>query len=173
MAVTRDDLKEQYEKMHKQGRFRGGQVWAHRKDIARHLEDGWTIMDYGCATGKAYKDNKLHEKWKVEFPYLYDPYVKEYNKRPNKTFNAVICCDVLEHIPEDDVHDVLVDLMTFAEDMVYATISTKEANKALPDGRNAHLTVKPHEWWMKKVAEAGLYVSKQLGRKPEFVGAFV
>ena len=32
-------------------------------------------------------------------------------------------------------------------------MSTRLAHRKLPDGRNAHLTVKPIEWWAEKIKE--------------------
>jgi hypothetical protein len=33
----------------------------------------------------------------------------------------------------------------------FFTVSTRLANRKLPDGRNAHLIVQPLEWWTEKL----------------------
>jgi hypothetical protein len=40
-------------------------------------------------------------------------------------------------------------------------VSTRLANQLLPDGRNAHLTVQPAEWWHDQMRDAGHHIMRQ------------
>ena len=76
-------------------------------------------------------------------------------KKPAGRFDIVICTDVLEHIPEHEIPIVLKEIDGYAWEIVFLSICTREARKTLPDGRNAHLTIKPPDWWKGKICEMG------------------
>lgn len=63
----------------------------------------------------------------------------------------VACIDVLEHIEPDYLDNVLDHLKSLTEVIIFLTIHTGAAQKSLPDGRNAHLTQQPMEWWLPKI----------------------
>lgn len=156
MAVIDDVLAEQYAQLHAAGRFQGKQARLHTSKIKQMIDDTNSsyVLDYGCGKGHCYEgDDAIHKEWGVGKPRLYDPYYAPYSKRPEIRFHGVICTDVMEHVPEKDVDDVLKDIFSFAEKFVFLSISTKLAKKSLPDGRNAHLTVKPEEWWMEVISK--------------------
>lgn len=138
------DVIEQYRFMHEQGHFAGHSLKAHVQEIRTIIQNTQSkhLLDYGC--GKA-----MHHKgaeWGIPVQ-LYDPAVDMFNDVPEGTFDMVICTDVLEHIPEKDLSAVLSVIFAYARKHVYMTVCTREAKKTLPDGRNAHLTVRPEGWW--------------------------
>jgi len=45
----------------------------------------------------------------------------------------------------------LADLHKLSKKATYLVISTRPASKILADGRNAHLIVKPADWWVEKI----------------------
>lgn len=65
----------------------------------------------------------------------------------------VACCDVLEHVEPDLLTNVLIDIREYADKAVYLVISTRLAAKVLADGRNAHLIVKPLDWWQEVLTQ--------------------
>jgi 2-polyprenyl-3-methyl-5-hydroxy-6-metoxy-1,4-benzoquinol methylase len=138
--------------MHNEGKFPGHSLNKYTDDIKKfyRLIGGGSILDYGC--GKAVGWNRMKRELDYPLLTLYDPAFKPYENKPTTQFDMVICTDVMEHIPEEDVMDVLKDIFSFARKGVFLGVSTKLANKLLPDGRNAHLTVKPASWW-----EASVY----------------
>lgn len=68
------------------------------------------------------------------------------------------CCDVLEHIPEDQLHKVLGTILKNSQE-VFFNISTVEDHfgPALDVG-HMHVTVRPYAWWLKKFAEMELTI---------------
>lgn len=96
-----------------------------------------TLLDYGCGKGEMAKHLPAT---------CYDPCVEQFSARP-ELHDMVACCDVLEHIEPDLLTNVLIDIRNLADRAVYLVISTRPAAKTLADGRNAHLIVKPLEWW--------------------------
>jgi len=134
-----------------------------------------TILDAGCGSGKFMR--RILEQHASEFsihgfdiatncldPWfagreaellttgcLWDPVGLP---RPN---DAVVCTDVLEHIPTDRVSAVLANLRSAATRAVFLGIAL------FPDGFGPavlgaplHLTVQPVEWWREQAAAAGL-----------------
>ena len=59
----------------------------------------------------------------------------------------MICTDVLEHCPEADLPWIIAELFGFARRFVFASIACHPAVKRLPNGENAHCTVKPPQFW--------------------------
>lgn len=108
------------------------------------------VFDYGCGKGLQYTQGKLHKKWGVSVT-LYDIGVNRFSIKPNRTFEMVISTDVLEHIEPEAVTSVLNEIDNYATKVVLVSIATRPAKKTLPDGRNAHLTVQPQEWWLNEI----------------------
>ena len=149
---------EQYRQMHMAGYFPGHSTKKWAADIGALIAQhgAKTLLDYGSGKGMQYSEQKLHEGWGVEKPTLYDPAVKGIDVLPSplRPFDGVICCDVLEHLEGKDVTDAIFDVLIRAEKFAFFSISTKKAKKTLPDGRNAHLTINPREWWEAMFASA-------------------
>lgn len=112
------------------------------------------VLDYGCGLGLQYKKARLHEKWGIPSPECYDPGVLARSAKPAGTFEAVLCSDVMEHVPEDLVDAVLEEIFGYAEKWVWMSICCRPAKKFFDDGRNLHLTVKKDRWWISKVRKA-------------------
>jgi len=148
-------LTKEYEEVHsrKVPHMVGGMVMYHVWDIqdlcVKHKPK--VMLDYGCGKGYAYKNRQVHKLWDVEMC-LYDIGIPAYNKlpEPDKQIDAVICCDVLEHIPEEEIDDVLAYWYSLNPKFVYATIAQYPARAKLQDGSNAHVTLKEIEWWEEK-----------------------
>lgn len=101
-----------------------------------------TVIDYGCG------NSKLAE---TVFPgasiRLYDPAIEALSKPPQAgCYDIGLCTDVMEHIPEQDIAAMWAEMKALAPTW-YFTIHTAQASQLLPDGRNAHVTQKPAEWW--------------------------
>jgi SAM-dependent methyltransferase len=73
--------------------------------------------------------------------------------------DAVVCTDVMEHIPTDRVPDVLLNLRKAATKIVFLGIALfTDGFGPKVIGKPLHLTVKPKEWWMESVRAVGMEV---------------
>jgi hypothetical protein len=115
-----------------------------------------TLLDYGCGRGDQYKPpHLLHKRWGIDSPRLYDPSCKDHSDKPGQEerFDAVLCVDVLEHVEERHIDAVLDELSSWANKLLFLSVSTRTASKCFPDGRNVHVTVKDHKWWKERIAK--------------------
>ena len=66
-----------------------------------------TLLDYGCGKGHQYtrKTPTFDEMTGFRSYYLFDPCVEDYKKPPrsNRKFDAIICLQVIRHIPDQDI----------------------------------------------------------------------
>ena len=133
-----------------------------------------TVLDAGCGSGKLMR--ALIEECGNEFSVhgfdiaenCLDPYfdaIKNdiltvgvlWNKEDfNKEYDAIICCDVLEHIPTEKVELVLGNFCCCAKIFCYLSIALQQDHfgpKII--GKPLHLTVKEPDWWLSKIKNAG------------------
>lgn len=110
-----------------------------------------TILDYGCGKGGLAKQlERMTSTVKVS---LYDPGIPEHATPYHGTsFNLVICTDVLEHIEREKVDNVLANIAALSDRAAYFIVHTGLCGHTLPDGRPAHITREPIEWWKEKIA---------------------
>ena len=132
-----------------------------------------SLLDYGSGKGKQYEPMLLQapdgmryegvvDYWGVAGVHCYDPSFTPYSTLPQGRFDGVISTDVLEHCPEQDIAWIVAEIFDFAQRFVYANIACYPAKKHLPNGENAHCTIKPLEWWQEHLFAA----SK---RRPEVI----
>ncbi len=107
-----------------------------------------TVLDYGC--GQATLAHAL-KPVKVQ---LYDPGVAHRDGLP-KPADLIVATDVLEHVEPEKVEAVLRHIWLLADKGAYLSISCQPARETLPDGRNAHLSVHPPEWWLERLDAVG------------------
>jgi hypothetical protein len=107
-----------------------------------------SVADYGA--GKCHLQRALHQLGKTDFEYRpYDPAFPEYG--PPRAADLVCCIDVLEHIEEPYLDNVLNDLKRMVGQLGFFSIHSGPARKLLPDGRNAHLIQQPSSWWLPRL----------------------
>lgn len=110
-----------------------------------------SALDYGCGKGNQYFEKRAGDKTLEEtLGYRvrkYDPAVPQFKKLPIGQFDLVWCTDVLEHIPEEDIGWVIRAIDAYAKKALFITVGTYPAKKRLPNGENAHITVRPGDWW--------------------------
>lgn len=121
------------------------------------------ILDYGC--GKAKFHSILFNNKKVPGSPMgiditpYDPAVPDFANKPTGQYDLVLCVDVMEHVQEDKVEEVLKDIFTFSN-RVFLTITCYAATQTLVNGKNAHYTIKEPDWWKEKLKPYdGSYIS--------------
>jgi len=107
-------------------------------------------LDYGCGKGAQYGDEDAMLVNRLGYdPYKYDPGVPGFENLPpdDQQFDLVWCVDVLECVPEQDMDWVIAEFAGYAKKGIFVTVASYPAKKTLPNGKNAHITVKPPEWW--------------------------
>lgn len=133
-----------YRTLHAAGAFPGVMWRHHRAALAEFLTaDAFPVLDFGCGP----RGGLAEEYGDRAIPY--DPHVPRYAGDPWDRSPGGLCSfDVLEHL-------TLGQLCAFGEQVyrtrsirrVFLAVSVREARRLLPDGTNAHLTVRPLVWW--------------------------
>jgi hypothetical protein len=109
------------------------------------------VLDYGCGKHLLLPKALAQQGMKHRFKYqAYDPGVPRYAGAPVPA-EMVVSVDVLEHVEEEHIDDVLDHLRDLTEAIGFFTIHTGAALKTLPDGRNAHILQRPAEWWLPRL----------------------
>src|SRR5262245_44787238 len=124
---------------------------------------GASIVDLGCGTGRAgavlasagfhvalldFAGNCLDDSVRA----LGLPFVKADLELPLPVTAAYgLCCDVMEHIPPDQVPAVLTNILNAAH-YVFFSIATREDACGSLINERLHLTVQPFGWWMRMFA---------------------
>lgn len=174
------ELNEMYQTMHQEGTgdlpaeqtFRGISLPPLASAIKPLLSrfGAKTVLDYGCGKGAQYEPMTLQDQqtgeswpdiqsyWGAESITCYDPAYAPFMRLPEGTFDAVICTDVLEHCPQEDMPWIIEELFAYATKCIFANIACYPAKKTLPNGENAHCTIQPPEWWAELISQiAGRY----------------
>lgn len=148
-------LKREYERLHSIGHYDGYFCTKYKKNIKELIDKtgSKSLLDYGSGKGFQYSKIRLDHYWRVAVT-CYDKYVKELSTFPDLKFDGVICVEVLEHVPEDEVDIVLKRIFESAKKFVFLTIATKEAKKKFSNGENVHILLKDENWWMDKINSA-------------------
>lgn len=107
-----------------------------------------SVIDYGCGQSSLLEMLDLPDG--VELA-RYDPAIPDYSTKPTGTYDLLINVDVLEHIEEEDLDTVLAEMAGLARNAIIV-IDMAPAKLILPDGRNAHVTLKPASWWRERLS---------------------
>ena len=158
------DLIKLYEKMategydrtddtHVENAFSDFELRAYKSAIADVLKEYSvdSVLDYGSG-GSDWQISGFDEdtnKSAIEYfclaeAYRYEP-ARDIDER--KTVDCVVCFDVLEHIFIADMASVLRDIFSYASKLVVLNVACYPAAAKLPNGENAHITVRNPAWW--------------------------
>jgi hypothetical protein len=157
MALFRQQLLQQYQKLHNSKRYGYTSESLLYFIMPLVLEAApRSILDYGC--GQSQLLELLAEELFLAgrgdtLLYRYDPAIEDYAAPFTGQADLVICTDVLEHIPEEDLPQVVQAIVGAGRRAIFV-ISNRKAIEHLPDGGNAHCTIYPPEWWREVIAEA-------------------
>lgn len=149
-----NSLADQYELMHTDPTiFLGHSMRPHLPQLYMLMYDSniKSVLDFGCGKANLYDKFHLKTVWGVNEIYLYDPGIPERNTPPKKKYDLTLCIDVMEHIPEEDIDSTLKFLVEHTNRAMFFSISTRPAGKKLPNGKNAHVTIKDKNWWREKL----------------------
>lgn len=143
---------EQQKTLHLQDVSYGISGMSYASDIAGLIfnEGIATVLDYGCGKGTLKKALANEDIDCVVTEY--DPAIpgKDHDPEPAE---LVVCTDVLEHIEEDKLDNVLHHLRSKAMRFIAIVVSNRPALKSLPDGRNAHTIIRDGRWWEERLSK--------------------
>jgi 2-polyprenyl-3-methyl-5-hydroxy-6-metoxy-1,4-benzoquinol methylase len=120
------------------------------------------ILDYGAGQGSLAQELR-RLGW--EFVAEYDPAIEGKDKAPAPA-DLVVCTDVLEHVEPDKVDAVVDHLASLARRALFVVISLVPTAKTLSDGRQAHISLHPVDWWVERL-ERHFRVVEVMAVKPE------
>jgi hypothetical protein len=112
-----------------------------------------SVLDYGCGQGTLRASVMAESRKGLRFD-EYDPGIQVKATLPSFA-DLVVCTDVLEHIEPERLDAVLAHLKLLARKAVFVVVALIPSAKILADGRNAHLIIRPANWWKKRCVAAG------------------
>lgn len=139
-----EGYKAQQVEMHARPEGYGGSGWKYKSLVEPLIRQHKpkTVLDYGCGEGT------LKKAFKKKFKILeYDPAIEGKDAMPAPA-DLVVCTDVLEHIELPYLPNVISHIFSLTNRIAFLAIATRQANKVLPDGRNAHLIIMEGDWWL-------------------------
>ena len=141
-----------------QDTFPGKQLPTYARPIAAMIRNtrSRTLLDYGAGKGHQYeweitldgqRYKNIREYWGGVEIIRYEPALPGQDRLPDQPTDGVLCTDVLEHVPEADLPWVVRELFAHANKFVFASVACYLASARLPNGDNAHCTVRREAWW--------------------------
>jgi len=152
MLITPEYL-EQQRIMHARprGYGGGGSRWADQvAALAESLGQVDAILDYGCGQNTL-APVLMSKGFRIR---SYDPAVRAFDAEQLRS-DLVVCTDVLEHVEEQCVDAFLEHLAQLCRRRLFVVIGLKPTDKTLPDGRQAHITLRPPHVWRQAIEAAG------------------
>ena len=99
----------------------------------------WEAPNFDPETRKSAKDF-----FKVDDVHNFEPARGLMEK---KKADCVVCMDVLEHIFIEDIPKVVTELFFLSKKLLIVNVACYAAAALLPNGENAHITVRSPDWW--------------------------
>lgn len=147
-----------------------GKATADKMSHIKSLVDKYgakSLLDYGCGKAIHHVEKKLYDEIGMYDVELYDPAVDKYSTLTGRILDCVVCVDVLEHIPEDNLDHTLGLILSKAKMFVFFAISCNPSRDILKDGSNAHVTLREPGWWVEKLSnhEVPIYAVMSHGKR--------
>lgn len=155
------------------GFCKGSALLKHLPRLASYIQDFRyrSVLDYGCGKASFWKQDS--RVWRAMFCCvpgedfkltLYDPGIEGQDTLPTSRHDLVICCDVMEHVLEQDVPDTLDTIFSLTRKTAFLNISTVPASKKFPNGTNLHVTIKSRSWWMDQIRQSEKRILSKTGQ---------
>ena len=123
------------------------------------------VLDYGCGPGVLFTAVRRCFPDVPAVTYReYDPAIEGKDAEPAPA-DLVFCGDVLEHIEPECVDAVLHHLSDLTRHILIVSVSLVDAKKTLPDGRNAHISIHPANWWLSKLRRHFIIVEENASQR--------
>jgi len=139
-----EQLLDQYRQLHGSRSFgtSGDEFRLHVQCLINEL-NAQTVLNYGCG------QTRIHDQLDLAGGrvFRFDPAIPEVAVLPVTKADLVFNTDVLEHIPEAELDSFLAGIAAISE-KVFFNIATRPAKAILPNGENAHCTIKSAAEWL-------------------------
>lgn len=148
MSTTSTEHIEQYHQLHRTKRYgvSGYKFASHIKLCALELRPQ-VVLDYGCGqTNLADAVDFLGASF-----HRYDPAIPEISRKPVEKADLVVNTDVLEHVPQECIDPLLGDIASLSSHAFFS-IATSLAQEILPNGQNAHCSIKTGDEWLATIS---------------------
>ena len=99
----------------------------------------WDAPDFEPKTNQSAK-----QFFKIERVHSFEPARGLMEKKKS---DCVVCVDVLEHIYIEDIPKVIKELFSLSKKLLIVNVACYKAAALLPNGENAHITVRSPDWW--------------------------
>lgn len=109
-----------------------------------------SLIDFGC--GRSALAVELGAKVGIPQVARFDPAIAEIGERPPQISDVLVTVDVLEHVPEEELDDVIADCKNLARQQLFV-IDMRPAKTLLSDGRNAHVSQHDAAWWRQRLGQ--------------------
>lgn len=144
---------EQYKLLHQQKKYGATSEKRHSQihSIVASFQPE-AFLDYGAGQSNTYK---AFESSRCA-SYAFDPAIPTRSVIPDAFFTTtyeqrfILCSHVLEHLDEAEIEPVLRDIRQLGP-TVFFIVPTTVARQVLPNGENAHATVKGETWWFNTI----------------------
>jgi SAM-dependent methyltransferase len=168
-----------YEKVWREAKYREVSPGEHMASVfleqVKPAADS-SVIDFGCGTGRGALMLALMGRLKVQMldfasncldsevaqacitqPTRISFQQFDLTRMPDVSAAYGFCCDVMEHIPPQDVKTVLRNILASANSVFFG-ISTVPDQLGSLIGETLHLSVHPLSWWIEAVQEIGAVV---------------
>ena len=109
-----------------------------------------TVLDYGAGSGAL--GDELETLFKAVTVTRYDPFAPKWRDGAEPGVHDVVnCSDVMEHVEPQCVDNTLRYIDDRTRYIATFAIGIEEADKNLPNGDNAHITLRSPQWWARKL----------------------
>lgn len=140
------DTIKQYKELHAKSENYGTSSIAYLREVCLCIDylKPKIVLDYGCGKGILFK--ALQKKYPGISFFGYDPSIPEYEILSVDKADLIINTDVLEHIPVEYLPNVVKHIASISNNCFFG-LHHYAAGQILPNGENAHCTIKPASWY--------------------------
>lgn len=109
-----------------------------------------TVLDYGAGSGVL--GDELEKLFKLVSVTRYDPFAPRWRDGAEPGIHDIVnCSDVMEHVEPQCIENTLKYIADRTRYVATFCIGIEEADKLLPNGDNAHISLRSPQWWARKL----------------------
>jgi hypothetical protein len=118
--------------------------------VYQNIRRPLTVLDYGAGSGAL--GDELERLFKAASVTRYDPFAPKWRDGPEPGVHDLSnCSDVMEHVEPQCIDNTIKYIADRTRFIATFCIGIEEADKTLPNGENAHITLRSPQWWARKL----------------------